>query len=55
MAGQRRPSKPRTPRRSQPPAGAPAPPVRGVRLDPQMASAPAVRSGAVVMAALWEE
>lgn len=55
MAKGSRPVKPRTPRRVRRPLGAPAPPLEGVRRDPQMASQPAIHAGAIVMAALWEE
>ncbi|GBD14542.1 hypothetical protein HRbin25_00420 [bacterium HR25] len=47
--------RPRLPPRARAPRGLPAPPLRGLRHEPELRQGRPVRSGALVMAALWEE
>ena len=51
----RAPVGPPTPPSARPAEGGAAPPVSGAPEAPQLRSAKVVRSGAIVMAVLWEE
>ena len=56
MADKRQPLQPPTPPRPRPPLGQEAPSLgKDVPRDPSLGKAAVIRSGAIVMAALWEE
>ncbi len=56
MGDKPRPLQPPTPPRSQPPQGQEAPSLgKDVPHEPSLGRAQVIRSGAIVMAAVWEE
>jgi hypothetical protein len=56
MADKPQPLQPPTPPRPQPPLGQEAPSLgKDVPREPPLGRAPVIRSGAIVMAAVWEE
>ena len=56
MADKPRPLQPPTPARPRPPLGQEAPSLgKDVPHEPSLSRAPVIRSGAIVMAAVWEE
>jgi len=56
MADKPQPLQPPTPPRPRPPLGQEAPPLgKDVPRDPSLGRASVIRSGAIVIAAVWEE
>jgi len=56
MPDKRQPLQPPTPPRPRPPQGEEAPSLgKDVPRDPSLGRAPVIRSGAIVMATVWEE
>ncbi|MGQ9573494.1 MAG: hypothetical protein ACUVV3_10015 [Dehalococcoidia bacterium] len=56
MADKPRPLQPRTPPRPRPPLGQKAPSLgKDVPREPSLARAPVIRSGAIVITAVWDE
>jgi hypothetical protein len=56
MAGNRQPLQPPTPSRPRPPLGQEAPSLgKDVPQSRDLGRAPVIRSGAIIMAAVWEE